>query len=432
MRGINRFIKHIGRTYFAPTLELRVRLFHVLAMGGTLISLLISIFAILNNSGLMNITFNIMSAALSFALLRIALKTGKYQTCYMITIFVIFMVLFPVLFFSIGVYHSGMPAFFVFAVAFTIFMLEGKKAVFFSVAELLIYISICLIAYYRPETISEFYTEAGVLTDIIVAFTAVSIVLGVCMFLHFRLYNEQQKKLDEQNAILAEANRAKTEFLANMSHEMRTPLTVMSVSVQTVTRMLEDMGTATQEPETKKLLVNTQSEIMRLSRMVGGMLDIASMSGSADRTAVDLSALLRSGAEMLRLSLDKRGNKLQTDIKDELKIFGNADLLTQVITNLLQNANTYTENGIITLSTKRDGGEITVTVNNTGSGIDSELLPHVFERGTTTGGTGIGLYLCKTIVESHGGNIWIESELNKGATVYYTLPVYGGQIGGAK
>ena len=71
-----------------------------------------------------------------------------------------------------------------------------------------------------------------------------------------------------------------------------------------------------------------------------------------------------------------------------------------------------------------------VTVKDTGDGISAELLPRVFERGVSAGGTGFGLYLCKTVVESHGGRIWIESEPGSGTTVSLALPTYEGQYGG--
>jgi signal transduction histidine kinase len=123
---------------------------------------------------------------------------------------------------------------------------------------------------------------------------------------------------------------------------------------------------------------------------------------------------------------------LNTGSEKVLTIFGSADLLTQVLTNLLQNAGAHTENGTVTVRAKRDGGEITVTVKDTGTGIPPALLPRVFERGVSTGGTGFGLYLCKTVVESHGGMVWIESNPGEGTAVYYTLPVYEGQFGGGK
>lgn len=417
-------------TYLDPALDLRVRLFNVLAAGGTIISFLMGIFSAINNSGAFIVAVNLAAGVLSFGLLTYSRRSGRYQTCYTITIAVIFIGLFPVLFFGSGGYHSGMSAFFVFAVVFTVFMLEGKKAIFFSVAELALYIAICVIAYLYPDTVRPFETERELLTDIIIAFTVVSAVLGVCMFLHFRLYNEQQRKLDEQNDLLTKANSAKTEFLANASHEMRTPLTVISVNVQTVMGILEDMDGALQDPDAEKLLQNAQGEIMCLARMVGGMLTLASMSENTDKRAIDFSSLLQSGAEMLRLNLQKRGNALEMQIEPGLRVFGSADLLAQAVSNLLQNAGRHTENGLILLTTAISGGTITVAVRDSGTGIAAELLPRVFQRGVSDGGTGFGLYLCKTVVESHGGRIWIESEPGKGTAAFFTVPIYEGQYGG--
>lgn len=412
-------------------LEFRVRLFHVLAIGGTLISFIMCVHTMIN-SEFVSVIINAASTVLSFSLLMYSYRSGRYQLCYMVTIIGIFFGLFPMLFFSMGGYHSGMPSFFVFAVVFTVFMLEGKKAILFSVFEVLFYIALCMVAYLRPNLINPFAQELDVLLDVIISLVTVSTVLGVCLYIHFRMYNAQQKKLDEQNAILAQSNRTKTEFLANASHEMRTPLTVTSVNVQTVMEILEDMGETVNDPEAIKLLQGAQSEIMRLSRMVGGMLTLASISENTDRQKLDLAPLMQSGIEMLRLSLDKRGNIVQTAIEPGLSVFGNADLLAQVLTNLLQNAGVHTENGTVSISAKKQGSVITVEVQDTGGGIAPEMLPHVFERGVSTGGTGFGLYLCKTVVESHGGKIWIESEPGIGTSVYYTLPVYEGQLGGVK
>ncbi|MDR0445824.1 MAG: HAMP domain-containing histidine kinase [Oscillospiraceae bacterium] len=417
--------------YFNPSLDFRVRLFNVLAIGGIIISFSVAVLGVIIRSGTVNVVTNIGIMALSFILLTVSQRTGRYQLCYTLSIAVIFMCLFPVLFFSAGGYHSGMPAFFVFAVAFTVSMLEGRNAIIFSVAELALYISVCIVAYLRPETVHFFESETDMFFDIVVAFTAVSLVLGICMFIHFRLYNDQQRKLDAQNDLLAKVNIAKTEFLANASHEMRTPLTVISVNVQTAADILEDMGEAVQDPTAMELLRNAQGEIMRLARMVSGMLTLASAGEGADKREIDLSALLRGTGNVLQLTLQNRGNTLVTeDISDALIVFGDADLLSQVAVNLIQNAHVHTENDNIALGAERIGGEITVTVRDSGTGISPELLPHVFERGVSEGGTGFGLHLCRTVVESHGGRIWIESEQGAGTTVFFTIPAYEGQYGG--
>lgn len=427
----NRLTQFI-RTYFGPDLDFRVRLFNVLAMGGTVISLAMALVGIAINTGLGNIAVNFISAVLSYALLCYSQRTGRYQLCYLITIAAIFLCLFPVMFFTAGGYHSGMPSFFVFAVAFTILMLEGKKAVVISALEILLYLTICLIAFRYPEMVKAWDTEQDLLTDVMVGFVSVSAVLGTMLYLHFKLYSEQQKKLDEQNHILERTSRAKTEFLSNTSHEMRTPLTVISVNIQTVAEILEDMGEAVKDGEATELLQNAQQEIMRLARMVGGTLTLAAMSENTDKQAVDFSTLLRSSAEMFSLHLQKQGNTLTTEITGGLTVFGNADLLAQVVANLLQNAATHTRQGEVTLRAGKEGHEVLVTVKDTGDGISAELLPRLFERGVSTGGTGFGLYLCKTVVESHGGRIWIESTPGNGTTVTFALPTYEGQFGGER
>ena len=423
-------LKQFIRIYFGPHLDFRVRLFNVLAMGGTVISLAMALVGIAANVGLGNVAVNLLSAALSYALLCYSQRTGRYQFCYMVTIIAIFMALFPIMFFTAGGYHSGMPSFFVFAVAFTILMLEGKKAIVMSVLEILLYLAICIIAFRYPELVNAWDTEQDFLTDVMVGFVSVSAVLGTMLYIHFRLYNEQQKKLDEQNHILERASRAKTEFLSNTSHEMRTPLTVISVNIQTVAEILEDMGETVKDTEATELLQNAQREIMRLARMVGGTLTLAAMSENTDRQVVDLSALLRSSAEMFSLHLQKGGNTLDVEITGSLTVFGNADLLAQVAANLLQNAAAYTRQGKVTLRAEKAGHEVLVTIKDTGDGISAELLPHVFERGVSTGGTGFGLYLCKTVVESHGGRIWLESTPGVGTAVTFSLPTYEGQFGG--
>ncbi|MBP8614032.1 MAG: HAMP domain-containing histidine kinase [Firmicutes bacterium] len=425
----NRLTQFIS-TFFGTGLDFRVRLFNVLAMGGTVISMAMALVGIVADAGIGNIMANFISAVLSYALLCYSQRTGRYQLCYMITIVAIFLVLFPVMFFTAGGYHSGMPSFFVFAVTFTILMLEGKKAIVMSIMEILLYLAICVIAFRYPELVKAWDTEQDMLTDVIVGFVSVSAVLGTMLYLHFKLYNEQQKKLDEQNHILERASRAKTEFLSNTSHEMRTPLTVISVNVQTVAEILEDMGEAVRDGEATELLQNAQQEIMRLARMVGGTLTLAAISENTDRQALDFSTLLRSSVEMFSLHLQKRGNTLTSEIAGGLTVFGTADLLAQVVANLLQNAAAYTRHGEVTLRAEKEGHEVLIAVKDTGDGISAELLPHVFERGVSTGGTGFGLYLCKTVVESHGGRIWIESEPGSGTAVMFALPTYEGQFGG--
>ncbi|MDR1049564.1 MAG: HAMP domain-containing histidine kinase [Deltaproteobacteria bacterium] len=417
------------QTFFDPGLDLRVRLFNILGVSGMVVSLITGTISIVTSAGMLSVASNYSLTFFAYIVIRYSRATGRHLGCYYITIVTVFFIFFPILFLGAGGFKSGMPCFFVFAVVFTVFMLEGAAAVVLPAAELILYSGLCLAAYLRPGVIRFYFdNELDLVTDVVSAFVLVSVILGVCVVLHMRLYTRQKRELDERNEILAQASMAKTQFLSNASHDMRTPLTVISVNVQTVMETLRKIDVGDQEAH--ELLQNSQNEIMRLARMVRGMLTLASMSENTEKKIVDLSLMLRSGAETLRLNFRKNENELEIDVADNLTIFGNADLMAQVTTNILQNANNHTMGGRISVGARREGGRVLVELADTGSGIDPELLPHVFKRGVSDKGTGLGLSLCKTVVESHGGMIWIASRLGEGTTVSFTLPQHESQLGG--
>lgn len=429
---MKQLISIIGINFLDKKLDLRIRLFNVLAMAGVIVSIASAIVSSVMGEKLQNTLIYLAFAFLSVVLLWYASKSGQYKRCYMITIFTIFLMGFPFFFFNTGGYYGSTPYFFIFALVFTSFMLEGKKALFMVGVEIFTYIGLCLYAYFFFNLESFYINPWNVMIDTVFGFVVVGLALSIVMILQFRLYNEQQKRLDEQNHILQEASRTKTEFLSNTSHEMRTPLTVISVNVQTVMEILKDMDTRVKGLEVDELLKKAQQEIMRLARMVEGMLTLASMSENMDRQVINFTSLLRSSGEMFSLYLKERGNILIVEIEEGMAVYGNADLLVQVIGNILQNATAYTEQGVISLRTEKMGHEMLVRIKDNGSGISADLLPHVFERGVSTNGTGLGLYLCKTVIESHGGRIWIESQPGSGTTVVFVLPTYEGQFGGER
>lgn len=417
------------RTYFNSALDLRVRIFNILALTGCVGAILIGIANGFSGASFTIILLDVIAAALSAGLLYYSYRTQRYRHCYLITIVVIFLGLFPYLLFNMGGYHGGIPMFFVFAVVFTVFMLEGRLSVIVTAVELALYSVLFICAYKTPGSVKAFPEESGFLISNLVDLLVVGISLGATMYAQIRLYRAQQHRVDEQNAVLAQANHSKTQFLANTSHEMRTPLTVISINIQTVMGLLKRMDGVCDDTETQELLQDAQEEIMHLSRMVGGMLSLNSITDRTEKSKTDFSVLLNNTADMLRLFFIRQGNELISDVSDDLTIYGNADLLSQVIINLLQNANTHTKSGVIKLQASKDDGKLTVTVSDNGSGIPQQLLPHVFERGVTDGGTGVGLFVCKTVVESHGGTIHIESDGSSGTKVIVTLPVYQGQYG---
>lgn len=417
-------------SYFDHNLDLCIRIFNVMVLISACFCTVIACVNALAGIGVVGVLVDVAAAAFCVTLLFQAKKPGRAMPCRLIFILVSFFVLFPYLFFNMGGYHGGIPTFLIFAPVFTIFLLEGKAAIAVTALELLLYAGMYLFAYQNPGSVTMFPEEKGFLVSNLMDLLVVGISLGATMYAQVRLYRAQQRKVDEQNAVLAQVNQAKTQFLANASHEMRTPLTVISVNVQTVMGLLKRMDSITEDAEAQGLLQDAQAEIMRLSRMVDGMLSLNAIADSAEKQKTDLSALLGNTTEMMRLLLAKQNNQLVAEIPRALVVYGSTDLLSQVIINLLQNATTHTTNGEIRLRAAQTGGEISVTVSDNGTGIPVKLLPHVFERGVSEGGTGMGLYISKTVVESHGGKIQIESEEGRGTTVTFTLPVYQGQFGG--
>lgn len=234
----------------------------------------------------------------------------------------------------------------------------------------------------------------------------------------------RQQELDKTNRLLDQLNTMKTQLMANISHEMKTPLTVMSVSAQLCKELL---ATGANPKEIAANLDAITTEAGRLARMMGGVLELGSLqeTGSGDLCHMDIAALLRNAAKVCRVILEKRDNVLQANIPRHMPpVNGNADMLMQVMINLLSNANRYTQKGVITIAAWAKGGVLTVEVSDTGTGIAPELLPRIFERHVTdAGGAGLGLSICKSIAELHGGEIQVAENPGGGTVVRFTLPV---------
>jgi len=424
---MKRIVKHIANTYLNKKLDQRVRIFNIMAASGIAVSLISAVYAVITGDTWQKCIIYLVFALLSAWLLCFATKTGRFQLCYGITIAAIFLGGFSV-FFLLGVGHYGpMPYFFVFAVVFTVVMLEGKAAIIMAAAELALYTSLCLY-HYHNLTIDPAYFESEImLHETLFGFIFVSVALGITMFMQLRLYSEQQKTLDEQNKVLGQINQMKTELFANVSHEMKTPLTVISVHIQRAEAFMK-LGSEKDFVKVYESFALVQNEIMRLSRMVEGALSVSSMQELSHRnTEINVGELLHKCTEAYHALSEKRGNTIVLTLADTLpNISVNADALVQMITNLLANANAHTKDGEIKVCGEydNDSAMLIISVADNGIGIEPAFLPKVFERGVTGGtGSGFGLAICRELARSYGGDVRIESEHCKRTVVRITLPV---------
>lgn len=241
-----------------------------------------------------------------------------------------------------------------------------------------------------------------------------------------------------------EVDRMKTEFISTVSHELRTPLTSVLGFAKIIRRKFADVVAPALTEATPKTWRGAQqirenldiivAEGQRLTELVDDVLDIAKMeSGRCEwnMTPVSLAETAAHAVRAVAGLAARKGLTLENTLSPSLpRILGDRDRLIQVFVNLLGNAVKFTEQGAIVVEGSVDGPEIRVAVRDSGSGIAPADLERIFEKFKQAGdtltekpkGTGLGLPICRQIVERHGGHIWAESEPGQGSVFRFTLP----------
>lgn len=228
---------------------------------------------------------------------------------------------------------------------------------------------------------------------------------------------------------LAETERQRSDFIANISHELKTPMT-------TIGGYIDGMLDGTIPPEKQQHYMQIVSgEVRRLSRLVRNMLDIAKLQAmgveESRKTRFDLGEELSDVLITFEQKIYNKHLDVRVDLPDKpVWTRAERDSITQVIYNLIDNAIKFCpDGGRLALRVQVDGGKARVSVENTGPTIDKDELPLLFDRfhkadksrSADREGWGLGLYIAKTIVGAHGGDIWATSE--NGVTQFnFTLP----------
>ena len=247
------------------------------------------------------------------------------------------------------------------------------------------------------------------------------------------------KKQFEQELIVAkekaeESDRLKTAFLHNMSHEIRTPLNAISG----FTGLLNDPDIT--EEEMNSYIQIIQNSSSQLISIVSDILTISSLETKQEPISISNVCINELFAELQAIFIQQAKNKnisliVEQQLDNEQStIYTDRTKLTQILSNLLSNALKFTTGGLIefgyNLKTSVEPFEIEFYVKDSGIGINPEFHTKIFERfrqanksiNKIYGGTGLGLAISKAFVELLGGKIWVKSELEKGATFYFTLP----------
>ncbi len=227
---------------------------------------------------------------------------------------------------------------------------------------------------------------------------------------------------------LARAEEARRNQTADVAHELRTPLSVLQGALEA---MLDGVY-----PANRENLLSALAQVRTLVRLVEDLRVLALADAGQlrlDVASLDLAAFLQQAVEAHQIQAQQRGVALALDVPAALPpVLADRDRLAQVVGNLLSNALRYVpKGGHISVRAASQEGEVAVAVADDGPGMPPEDLSHLFERfwradparRRTTGGSGLGLTIARSLVQAHGGRIWAESVEGHGSTFTFTLPV---------
>ncbi len=244
-----------------------------------------------------------------------------------------------------------------------------------------------------------------------------------------RLYQEAVETAER----LKEVDRLKSQFLANMSHELRTPLNSIIGFSRVILKGIDGPITDQQRQDLEAIynsgqhLLGLINDILDISKIEAGKMEL-----SFEPT--DLTEIIRGVMSTAIALVKDKPIELQQSVPEDLPIItADSRRVRQVLLNLVSNAAKFTDEGFIRVEARTEGDFVVISVSDSGIGIPPEKLPTIFEAfiqvdaspSRKHGGTGLGLTISKSFVELHGGRMWLESELGKGSTFTFTLPIQG-------
>jgi signal transduction histidine kinase len=235
-----------------------------------------------------------------------------------------------------------------------------------------------------------------------------------------------KRELEMVNRELKEMDEARTKFLGIASHELKTPLTAIKANIDFI--LSEKEGKIPEH--LKSYLLTIQRNTNRIQMRMDQMLDLSRI--KSDRLFFNRELILLSeviGGYINEVTPVEKNLSIQVNIPQSLHLYADRNALHDIFINLLSNAFKFTDDGgqVLIIATQKDQS-ILLEIRDTGIGIPEDKLQMIFDEfyqveGGKHGGTGLGLAITKRLVEEHDGNIWVESQLGKGSTFYFTIPI---------
>ena len=266
------------------------------------------------------------------------------------------------------------------------------------------------------------------------------VYIGMVVFVFLQAIVLAKKLSSDYNMVekfsekLINLNNLKDEFLANTSHELRTPLN----GIIGILESMLDGAVGELNGQQKYNLSLVVASAKRLSNLVKDILDFSRLKNkdiTLNKRAVDIKSMVDVVIEFIKAANTNDNIVFINEIKtEEALVYGDESRIEQILINLIDNAAKFTDKGKITISSRKKGNFIEISVCDEGIGIPEEKLEDIFKSfeqidGTIErkyGGTGLGLSITKSLVELHGGEIYVRSTLGKGSEFYFTLPIFKG------
>lgn len=238
-----------------------------------------------------------------------------------------------------------------------------------------------------------------------------------------RLYAQAQRAIE-----------ARDEMLSIVSHDLRNPLGVVLMSAMILIKNADTLQLPQQQRDQLEAIKRSAE---RMNLLIRDLLDVSRIEGGRlriERHPFEVRELVSEAVDHVALLARRKHQSLETSVEcGDVRVFADRERVFQIFSNLIGNAIKFTpDGGQITVSATNDGDFVEFVVSDTGPGIPSEHLPHVFDRfwqakHTARMGTGLGLTIARGIAEAHGGRIWVESEPGSGSRFHFTLPVFVSQ-----
>lgn len=283
----------------------------------------------------------------------------------------------------------------------------------------------------EKETLWDLYKKEIIIISASIILLVVLVFILLNLYLRTKRYQTRlesyQKELRVAKNKAEESNRMKSSFLANMSHEIRTPLNAICGFTEVLT---SDEAVKLDKSERTYMTQIIQNNASLLLSLINGILDMSRIESGKmkyENVEFDWVTICKESIETVKASTHSDISFIFTSKHEELKMTADKNLMTQVLINLLNNASKFTKEGSITLELSGNKKFITVSVTDTGIGIPLEKQKNIFEQfvklNERSQGTGLGLSLCKNIIEHYNGFIWIDNDYKEGARIVFSIPI---------